>query len=80
MVMSENSESFTKIYKPSEVATLFSVNPKTIGRWMDSGKLGYIKSLKGTRNITEHHINAVSSGVCRGCSSLRNTSGGCNCG
>lgn len=73
-------EPFTKIYTPSEVAALFKVDPKTVGRWMDSGKLGHVKPFGGTRRITEHHINAISSGVCRDCNTLRDTAGGCSCG
>jgi excisionase family DNA binding protein len=77
--MADDKE-FDKIYTPSQVASLFNVDPKTVGRWMSAGKLGHIKTPGGTRRITDRHINAVSSGVCRGCSTLKDTSGGCSCG
>lgn len=74
------SDDRTRIYTPSQVAKLFKVDPKTVGRWMDAGTLGHIKTFSGTRRVTEHQINAVSSGICRGCETLKDTSGGCNCG
>ena len=80
VVMAEENDPLTKIYTPSQVAAFFDVNPKTVGRWMDAGKLGHVKTFGGTRRVTEHHINAVSSGICGGCNTLRNTSGGCSCG
>jgi predicted site-specific integrase-resolvase len=41
--MADDKE-FTKIYTPSQVAALFDVDPKTVGRWMDAGKLGHVKT------------------------------------
>jgi excisionase family DNA binding protein len=38
---------------PSEVATLFRVDPKTVTRWAKSGKLSSIRTLGGHRRYRE---------------------------
>ncbi len=36
---------------PSEVAALFRVNPKTVTRWAQSGKISAIRTLGGHRRF-----------------------------
>jgi excisionase family DNA binding protein len=54
-----------KLLTPSEVATLFRVDPKTVTRWAKAGKLTSIKTLGGHRRYRESEVKAL----------LRSTSG-----
>ena len=44
---------------PSEVATLFRVDPKTVTRWAKSGKLNSIRTLGGHRRYREAEVRAL---------------------
>ena len=44
---------------PSEVATLFRVDPKTVTRWAKVGKLTAIKTLGGHRRYRESEVKAL---------------------
>ena len=44
---------------PSEVATLFRVDPKTVTRWAKAGKLTAIKTLGGHRRYRESEVKAL---------------------
>ncbi|MBT0994071.1 helix-turn-helix domain-containing protein [Cellulomonas sp. DKR-3] len=48
---------------PSEVATLFRVDPKTVTRWAKAGKLSSIRTLGGHRRYLESEVQALLSGV-----------------
>ena len=41
---------------PAEVAQLFRVNPKTVTRWADSGKLTVVRTLGGLRRYRESEV------------------------
>ena len=41
---------------PSEVASLFRVDPKTVTRWAKAGKLTYIRTLGGHRRYKESEV------------------------
>lgn len=41
---------------PSEVATLFRVDPKTVTRWAKAGKLTSIRTLGGHRRYREAEV------------------------
>ena len=43
---------------PSEVAALFRVDPKTVTRWAQQGKLGSIRTLGGHRRYREAEVHA----------------------
>ena len=43
---------------PSEVATLFRVDPKTVTRWAKAGKLTSIRTLGGHRRYRESEVRA----------------------
>jgi excisionase family DNA binding protein len=48
-----------KLLTPSEVATLFRVDPKTVTRWARAGKLTSIKTLGGHRRYRESEVKAL---------------------
>jgi excisionase family DNA binding protein len=48
-----------KLLTPSEVATLFRVDPKTVTRWAKAGKLTSIKTLGGHRRYRESEVKAL---------------------
>ncbi|WP_446566379.1 BldC family transcriptional regulator [Trueperella abortisuis] len=41
---------------PAEVAALFRVDPKTVARWADSGKLPSIRTLGGHRRFPRKEV------------------------
>jgi excisionase family DNA binding protein len=41
---------------PAEVATLFRVDPKTVTRWADAGKLTAIRTLGGHRRYVQDEV------------------------
>jgi excisionase family DNA binding protein len=43
---------------PSEVATLFRVDPKTVTRWAKAGKRSSIRTLGGHRRYRESEVRA----------------------
>ena len=44
---------------PSEVASLFRVDPKTVTRWAKSGKLTSIRTLGGHRRYKESEVKEL---------------------
>ena len=48
-----------KLLTPSEVATLFRVDPKTVTRWAKAGKITSIKTLGGHRRYRESEVKAL---------------------
>ena len=44
---------------PSEVASLFRVDPKTVTRWAKLGKLTSIRTLGGHRRYKESEVKAL---------------------
>jgi excisionase family DNA binding protein len=47
---------------PSEVATLFRVDPKTVTRWAKAGKLTSIRTLGGHRRYREAEVRTLLDG------------------
>jgi excisionase family DNA binding protein len=47
---------------PSEVASLFRVDPKTVTRWAKAGKLSSIRTLGGHRRYREAEVRALLAG------------------
>ena len=41
---------------PSEVASMFRVDPKTVTRWAQDGKLSYMRTLGGHRRYPRHEV------------------------
>ena len=44
---------------PSEVATLFRVDPKTVTRWAKAGKISSIRTLGGHRRYRESEVRTL---------------------
>lgn len=48
-----------RLLTPAEVANIFRVDPKTVTKWADSGKLSTIRTLGGHRRYREAEVLAV---------------------
>ena len=48
---------------PSEVASLFRVDPKTVTRWAKAGKLSAVRTLGGHRRYRESEVRNLLAGV-----------------
>lgn len=48
-----------RLLTPSEVASLFRVDPKTVTRWAQSGKLPSIRTLGGHRRYRTSDVRAL---------------------
>ena len=48
---------------PSEVASLFRVDPKTVTRWAQAGKLSAVRTLGGHRRFHESEVRSLLTGV-----------------
>jgi len=48
-----------KLLKPGEVAAMFRVDPKTVGRWALTGKLSSIKTPGGHRRYRASEVKAL---------------------
>jgi excisionase family DNA binding protein len=44
---------------PSEVATLFRVDPKTVTRWASAGRIGSIRTPGGHRRFRESEVRSM---------------------
>ena len=53
------SKELEVLLTPSEVATLFRVDPKTVTRWAKAGKLTSIRTLGGHRRYKESEVKAL---------------------
>ena len=60
---------------PAEVAALFRVDPKTVTRWADAGKLTAVRTLGGHRRYRQDEVQNLLVA-----SSLAPTSGGTKLG
>jgi excisionase family DNA binding protein len=47
---------------PAEVAAMFRVDPKTVTRWAQAGKLTSIRTLGGHRRYREGEVRALLAG------------------
>ncbi len=48
-----------RLLKPSEVAELFRVDPKTVTRWSEKGKLNAVRTPGGHHRFRESEIRAM---------------------
>ena len=60
--MNARSERSQRLLTPAEVAVLFRVDPKTVTRWAQAGKLGSIRTLGGHRRFRESEVQALLTG------------------
>lgn len=55
------------LLKPAEVAALFRIDPKTVGKWANAGKLTIIRTPGGHRRYRESEVTALlAAGTCPG--------------
>ena len=55
--MQERTElDHSELLTPTEVAAIFRVNPKTVTRWAQSGKISAIRTLGGHRRFNAAEI------------------------
>jgi excisionase family DNA binding protein len=54
-----NHDTPERMLKPSEVATLFRVDPKTVCRWAAAGKITSIRTPGGHRRYRESEVHAL---------------------
>ena len=57
--MTVNGAESEVLLTPSEVATLFRVDPKTVTRWAKAGKLSSIRTLGGHRRYLENEVKSL---------------------
>jgi excisionase family DNA binding protein len=55
----ESSSSYTALLTPAEVARLFRVDPKTVTRWAQSGKLSPLRTLGGHRRYRREEVERL---------------------
>jgi excisionase family DNA binding protein len=48
---------------PGEVAAMFRVDPKTVTRWAQAGKVSSIRTLGGHRRFLESEVRALMAGM-----------------
>ena len=46
----------TELLTPAEVAKMFHVDPKTVTRWAQAGKLTYMRTLGGHRRYNRREV------------------------
>lgn len=52
-----------QLLTPAEVAALFRVDPKTVTRWANAGRLTSVRTLGGHRRFREAEVRALLDGV-----------------
>lgn len=57
--MTARSPESDYLLTPSEVAALFRVDPKTVTRWANAGKLPSIRTLGGHRRYPASEVHAL---------------------
>jgi excisionase family DNA binding protein len=53
----------SRLLTPAEVAAMFRVDPKTVTRWAQQGKINSIKTLGGHRRYREAEVQAFLHGA-----------------
>lgn len=52
-----------RLLTPAEVAKIFRVDPKTVTRWANKGKLTSIRTPTGHRRFRESEVKALLAGI-----------------
>lgn len=52
-----------RLLTPREVAAMFRVDPKTVTRWAQAGKLQYVRTLGGHRRYRAADVEALLGGA-----------------
>lgn len=61
--MSHSTPEVEALLTPAEVATMFRVDPKTVTRWANAGKLTFIRTLGNHRRYREAEVRALLAGI-----------------
>ena len=65
MTSTTSTTAAEKLLTPSEVATMFRVDPKTVTRWAKAGKITCLRTLGGHRRYREDEVRALLNGTGR---------------
>jgi excisionase family DNA binding protein len=57
--MTTSAVTHERLLTPSEVASMFRVDPKTVTRWAKAGRLTSVKTLGGHRRFPEAEIRGL---------------------
>ncbi|WP_182112858.1 MULTISPECIES: BldC family transcriptional regulator [unclassified Actinotalea] len=57
--MSARHTDVEALLTPSEVAAMFRVDPKTVTRWAQAGKLSAVRTLGGHRRYREEEVRGL---------------------
>ena len=60
---SESTSMPGALLTPGEVAAMFRVDPKTVTRWAQAGKLSAVRTLGGHRRFHENEVRQLLTGV-----------------
>ncbi|WP_199421711.1 BldC family transcriptional regulator [Actinotalea solisilvae] len=63
MQSAPSTTNVTSLLTPGEVATMFRVDPKTVTRWANAGKITAVRTLGGHRRFVETEIRGLLSTV-----------------
>lgn len=55
----DGGDDTTDLLTPAEVAQMFHVDPKTVTRWAQAGKLTYMRTLGGHRRYRRDEVLAL---------------------
>lgn len=58
-MVARHSSDTEALLTPSEVAALFRVDPKTVTRWAQAGKISAIRTLGGHRRYRESEVREL---------------------
>jgi excisionase family DNA binding protein len=64
--MTMRSNEVEALLTPAEVAAMFRVDPKTVTRWANAGKLTSIRTLGKHRRYRESEVRALLNSTIRG--------------
>jgi len=57
------TQASSSLLTPGEVAVMFRVDPKTVTRWAQAGKLSAVRTLGGHRRFLESEVMELLGGV-----------------
>jgi excisionase family DNA binding protein len=57
------TQATSSLLTPGEVAVMFRVDPKTVTRWAQAGKLSAVRTLGGHRRFLESEVMELLGGV-----------------
>jgi len=61
--MNQHTTESEALLTPAEVAAMFRVDPKTVTRWAQAGKLNAIRTLGGHRRYREAEVRQLLNGA-----------------